>query len=278
MKYSLKIKQFIRLFLPPIRIKLFRGPDKKPITFEGIFCEFGEVLEKYQNSTNYNSNQSLIDLEVEAIQELSNLEASLPPNLSYNLIRRNVLTFIVSMISGNNISLLDIGGGLGTTYLDLKYSSPNKIIDFTILELPDTAKIGSKIFRKHSNVKFITDFPSDKMNEFKIVHFGSSLQYFNDYKKVLKSCALLKPELIVLSGTAAGKALTFVCAQVNMENKTIPMWVFNLDEIVDFMEALGYFIIHKSISYYAFHNFLNYSGEDEANTQIYNLIFKQNNK
>jgi len=269
-----KVRKICKLFLPPIITNLAKKPYKEPVTYEGTFESFSEVGNVYKDTVDYDNSDTLIEIKNRALEEVRNYKNGEPPTLSYELIRVNLLSIISSVISKKELNFLDVGGGLGTSYLNLLYSSPDKINNFTILELPETVEIGRDVFKDYANLKFIDSISPNENDSFDIIHIGSSLQYFEGYKKLIGDCCELKPEFIAIVDTAMGPAPTFVAAQVNMVNRTIPRWVFNIDEIADFMDDHLYDLIHKSVNYYSFHNFSNYSGAEGA-TQKYNLIFQR---
>jgi len=269
-----KIRNGIKLFIPPILLQFLSSPRKPHITNEGVFKNFDEVFKHYQNSTNYDAQDSLQEAADKAAKELQNLEAGNHPNISYELIRLNILSYLTAGLSKEKLSVLDIGGGFGASFLNMLSTCPSTAVDFFVAELPETTTKAKEIFQNYDNIKFIEEMPSPDQHEFDIVNFGSSLQYFPNYSETLTSCAQYQADYIVISDTPMGPAETFVCAQVNMADRTIPRWVFNLEEITSTMRDNGYQLIHKSVNYYEFHNFSNYDGK-EAQSEQYNLIFKR---
>lgn len=268
------LRKFLKLLLPPIVTNGFTSPPEKQITYEGRFNGFSDVSSTYHNTVNYDSDTSLEKTRKKAIQELVNFKNGHPPNLSYDLIRLNLLSVSSSMVAKDELNYLDIGGGLGASYLNLLYSCPIKKINFTLMDLAETVAIGKDLFKDHGTIEFITEFPTNRVGKFDIIHLASSLQYFEDYRVLLNSCCQLQPKYIFILDTTMGPAPTFACAQVNVADITIPRWVFNIDELIEIMKSGGFDVVYKSVNYYSFHDFSNYTGY-ESNTQKYNLIFQK---
>lgn len=268
------LRRYLRPLLPPIIGNFLSPATKKPITYEGVFNSFNDVLKTYPSEINYDSDGSLIEAKNRALREVNNFQNGHPPNYSGELIRLNLLSILSSLYTKQEINFLDIGGGIGSSYLNLMYSCPTKKINFTKFELPQRVDVAQEIFKDFENINFSVIFPVDDVNKFDIIYLGSSLQYFSEYQEIIDQICKLQPELIFISDTAFGPASTFVCAQVNMINRTIPRWIFNLSEIIEVMKMSSYQIVHKSVNYDSFHDFSNYVGE-ESETRSYNLVFRK---
>lgn len=109
------------------------------------------------------------------------------------------------------------------------------------------------------------------------MYFGSSLQYFENYRNILIETISLNPDYIVITDTPMGSMNTFVCAQVNMKDIVIPRLVFGLEELLEFFKSEGFDLIHKSYMYYPFHNFDNYN-PPYSNSLHTNLILGNCNR
>ena len=134
------------------------------------------------------------------------------------------------------------------------------------MELPATCRLGRKIIPE---VKFVSKIPT---KHFDVVMFCSSLQYFEQYKCVIAEALQGMPDLFILTDTPSGSAATFVCAQINIVNRAIPIWIFNRIELIELIEAFGYKLRMKSLSHFPFHNFDNYE-MNSSETYFTNFIF-----
>lgn len=158
------------------------------------------------------------------------------------------------------------------SYLHLK-SSTHKQYEYHILELDFTVEVLRLIFEKEIN--FTAHTTLDRLfSTPEIIYFGSSLQYFENYKKILFDALKLSPEYVIISDTPMAEVETFACAQVNMPGIVIPRWVFNEDEIIATFKNDNYEICCRSTNYYPFHNFNNYN-DKYRNTFHTNLIFRK---
>lgn len=75
------------------------------------------------------------------------------------------------------ITVLDFGGGAGTTYLEAKYFFPNKDFKWIILETKTMAKIAESMNNKTDDLKFISSFKEIDDLKIDLVIANSSLQY-----------------------------------------------------------------------------------------------------
>lgn len=271
------MKTLIKSLTPPILWNFIRKKvttEVKNTTYEGIYSSFQEVLDNFtQSSTEYNSPESAEQSYHKAKLRFSQLKSETTPNLSWENSRLNLFpAFLATQVRLTPLSILDIGGGLGVSYVDLKSSCPNIKVDYTIYELPEVAKQGEQLSKEINDLKFVSDLP--QYNRLDCVLFGSSLQYFENYAQVIDKVCSNNPDYVVLTDHPMGYFNSFICAQVNMKDRVIPRFVFNIDEIVSLFNKNKYKLILKSLNFYPFHNFENYTGP-ESTAQHYNLIFKK---
>ena len=182
------IKNMLRPFIPPIAFKvLSRG--KKPIgtetiTYEGIFDSFEAIIKSYGNQPQYSTElaqaQSLKNLRL--LINLYNSKTDFVP--SWSSTRFNFISSFVSGLGINDIGVLDIGGGYGETYLHLKQTTMKRF-QYRVLELPFAIDQSKPEFLEFEEIEFYQSLDDVDIVPH-IVYFGSSLQYFNDYKKKFK--------------------------------------------------------------------------------------------
>ena len=242
-------------------------------TYEGIFTSFDQVYEYYKTSSRYISPDSYSkDLEKASKNRDTFLKRGFcVPSWISN--RNSLFSIFLSGIQFERLRILDVGGGFGETYLELK-SSINREFDYFILEFPRTAIDAKKMYLENPDLEYISSFDDVTFTP-DVVYFGSSLQYFEEYQSVLERVAELNPSYVVISDTPMGDMGTFVCAQVNMPQVVIPRWIFNRHEIVMIFAKLNYKLMHESFLYYPFHNFDNYPLSYRS-TFHSNLVFQIN--
>ena len=275
----LKLKNAIREILPPFifkLIKLKQVTKKHSFTYQGVFSSFQEVIDAHGPQPLYATQISRF----ESFKNISNIidsysntqpsELNIEPGWAN--IRFNIITFMVASLEIDKVSFLDIGGGFGETYLNLK-SACNKEFDYRILELEPTVDLIQNTFKNFLEVNFYTSLENIDFKP-SIVYFGSSLQYFSDYKLILLDAISFSPQFIVISDTPMGKIDSFVSAQINISEIVIPCWILSQYEIVSILQVGGYNLACHSLNYYPMHNFDNF--DDQYRKAFYtNLIFKK---
>lgn len=254
--------------------RLVVGERAKSVTYMGKFGSFSEVSESFADTTNYHSAQSERNEVQDAQGKLDRFERGEVPEIGATLTRLNFLPTALSLCTRESLTILDVGGGVGTTFIDLQFSLPTKDVVVTVVELPSVAEAGREILKRYPKVRFISSFPQDR-KRYDVIYFGSSLQYFENYTAVLQDSAALEPEFVVIADTTMGPAPTFVCAQVNMQGRVIPRMVFNRDELIATLAQCNFHLVHRSINYSQFHTFDNYPSP-ERQTDHWNLIFRRN--
>jgi len=272
-------RNILRQVSPPIVFKIL-PPFKKLLggdtnTYEGVFDSFETVIKSYGNQPQYSTElaraQSLQNLRM--LINLYNSKTDFTPN--WSSIRFNFISSFVSSLDFNEIGILDIGGGYGETYLHLKQTTKKKF-EYRVFELPFTINESKSAFLNFKEIEFYDSLDAIDITP-RIIYFGSSLQYFNDYIKILTDAMSFQAPFIVISDTPMGSIDTFACAQVNMPGIVIPRWVFNQNEICLLLQSGGYELIHDSANHYPFHNFNNYALNYRHITHK-NKIFRRRNQ
>lgn len=243
--------------------------------FEGTFDSFEGVRRLYALNTAYDSGRQT-DISLERLKTILSLyRTGQYINFEWDTHRFNLLAMATLDIDGNGgpMKILDIGGGFGLSYLNLiqsrKFSQRGQI-EYVIYDLPSIASFALKEFDGFKNLWFISDLPAEG-NHFDLVIFGSSLQYFEDYSSILDQVINYSPKRVMIADTLMSSADSFVCAQVNMPKRYIPMHVFNTESIRDFFIRNGYEISLFNRSYYPFHDLSNYD-QSELQLDFYNCV------
>ena len=136
------------------------------------------------------------------------------------------------------LKIIDFGGGPGKGFLCLSKGIHDlKKLDYIIIEIPEICAIGKKIFLNNNDVKFLTKFPPLQKTD--IFHFGSCLQYIEDWQKVVKEAITYSPQYLVFSDLFAGNIEPFVTTQIMYDQK-MPFHFLNINNFIKFIENNGY--------------------------------------
>ena len=155
-----------------------------------------------------------------------------------------VATLMVS--SEAPIRVLDFGGGLGNSFFPLIASLPApELVEFHVVETSTICRHGRERYEEYHNLHFHEVLPRDE-NGFDIVHTAAALHYVEDWRKILGKFAAYKPRFILLFGLTAGEIKTFATYQ-NYYGSKVPVWFWNVNEIIDAMKGLGYELTYKSL-------------------------------
>ena len=244
------------------------------ITYSGIYSNFKEVQNQFAIINQYSSSEQFCITADQAKKLLSDSESGSFINIGWASQRLNFLANFLSALDFESLKILDIGGGFGETYLHVKRSTKCNI-RYDIIELEKTVEVGKSIFKNNHDLNFFT-LDTYSKNKYDLVYFGSSLQYFEDWKEIIKIAIASNPEFILITDTPVGAVPTFVCAQVNDPRAIIPRWVFNIEDLEVLFSTFGYSLVLGNSNYYPFHNFYNYEGE-YRNIEHANLVFRTNN-
>lgn len=116
-----------------------------------------------------------------------------------------------------------------------------------------------------------------KNRNFDVVYFGSSLQYFEDYRESILLALKGSLQVVLIADTPVGDLETFVTCQINMEYRKIPRWVFSLSEIKEIFKDEEYELIEiASVDWHSnIHNFLNFP-EEYHHISHKNMVFSRN--
>ena len=218
--------------------------NKEFCIWEGIYDHFPEDYidrvfesERWVNSLRKQSFQLLNELEGRGTISAHTLihEHPLPP----------VVALLAAFVD-TPIRILDFGGGIGNSFVSLIKSLPTSdLVEFHVLETPAICQLGREVYEKFHNLHFHDELPRD-VKKFDVVHAGNSLHYIADWRTMLGHFACYEPRFIMLSGLNAGDIETFVTYQ-NYYGSKIPVWFWNVREIIRALRNLDYNLIYKSL-------------------------------
>jgi len=147
------------------------------------------------------------------------------------------------------IKILDLGGGYGTVYRFLKSKKFNTSKNFiiTLFETDKMIKEIKKIIKKNKikiQMKLISKLKKEK---FDIIYLGSSLQYFEHYKKILNYLSD-HSDNIIMDDIPISNKNTFACLQVNAAPLKLSAWVFSRYELINYFKLKKYKIVYTHIN------------------------------
>lgn len=141
------------------------------------------------------------------------------------------------------VTVLDIGGNLGQLAPDVQRRLPGIPTAWTVLERDDLLSEVRKRISLPSSVKFCTSLADLQGERFDVLHFGSVLQYFEDWREELTlicTAHATPTAWIAISDAMVGKDIeSFVTRQAYYERNLV-MHFLNLGELLEHLESLHF--------------------------------------
>lgn len=221
------------------RAGLFISQLIYPKTFLGEFRTFEEAQLKSGIKWHYSTDQEIL----ENYNQISTDEKTVKllymfESKRYSVQRFNFLPTLLAGMNIREIHILDIGSGWSDIGKIIELTVNNSHPKVTHYDLPFYAKIAHQNPKNFPNLNFIEKIEDAKNID--LVYFGSSIQYFNDYKSILRECVQLNPRYIVISDSTFSNSKTFCTLQKNMSKRVIPRWIFQEQELSALMKENGY--------------------------------------
>lgn len=176
----------------------------------------------------------------------------------------NYLLEILNIFSQyqKEIKFYDFGANNIDNYLYLNKNINN--LQYFYHDKPHFNKIIKQIIKENrlENIFVDEDFALN-MSELDFAFFGSSIQYINDYKSVIKKMCKKNPKFFVFSLTtffdSSSPSKDKVLKQVNLHPIINYSYLLNYKNFIDFMELNNYKLINKNknnlIKFLNFKNF-----------------------
>ncbi|MZH02851.1 MAG: methyltransferase, TIGR04325 family [Nitrospinae bacterium] len=262
-----------RLTLPPfiyqalIRFRLRRILPFYPATYTGVYSSFKEMDDAFPSSDYYNDN-SLNELIERRRRHILERVDEQDPNEKD---RYNFLCTLVSVQPGRDVSILDVGAGLGEAFEYLKIGCPGKNLKYKVLEIEQVVELAKRTV-EDPEIEFYADL--NDLSRVDLVFFGSSFQYFENKFDFLRSILKLCPMVVAICDSRMGDMPTFVTAQVNMPNRKIPYVVNNRSSLVEFFLNQGYVLVTQFTNPRS-DNFNNFPENIKNSVKSWSLVFKK---
>ncbi len=174
--------------------------------------------------------------------------------------KMDIDSFLIKIFKKKKFNYFDVGGENIDLYLYLNsILNINKYYVHNLDEIVD-------IFKELKNrFKFKNLYPIKNISiplNIDLVYFGSSIQYFTNYKSILIKIFKLKPNYILFSGTTCfedkKKDDTIVVKQTNILPNTNYLYFFNINNLSEFFEDNGYKLYFKKKNKFADVNYNNF--------------------
>jgi putative methyltransferase (TIGR04325 family) len=234
--------------------KLLRGPvvkvvgrwaTKEPFIWDGIYESFDQAPAAGHG---FASEEWLADMERytrTAVEALRNNDAAVAENVPHYHV---LLSLLVASLgaAGRPVRVLDFGGGMGIAAANVRRCISEEIaVDYLIVDNEPSCERGRRLLKDFSSVKFVPELPQD-VGPVDVVVLSGVLQFVENYEELLSRLARCAPAHWVFAFVPAGDIPTFVSGQLNVPGSVLPVWFFNLQELIGKVEALGYRLAFKS--------------------------------
>lgn len=151
-------------------------------------------------------------------------------------------------IPRHGVKVLDFGGGMGTSYVDVRLAlQPAIQVAYTIVEIDAVCHAARGLYTEADRVTFVTAVP-DRLADLDIVYIRTALQYVEDYRGLLVRLLALKPRYMLLAKLAAGAIPTFATAQMNLPGSVVPCWFHDVREIIQIAASEKYSLLMRTPS------------------------------
>src|SRR3990167_644091 len=220
------------------------------IIFEGNYQNFDEIMHSDEYDT-INMIPRFYELGLSRYQHNYFFPDPIPNE--YNHIR-DITSMCIAMLCAESkemVNILDIGGGFGVSYIELIKRTLLKNFNYTVCETNSFYEYyQANPFFKEKKIIILNSLEKISL-PYQFLIFGSVLQYFEDYETQLKNIITQAqfPNYILMTHTPITNFSTFATAQVNMSNRKIPNWIFNIHSLLELFKKNGYECLFRSAIY-----------------------------
>ena len=244
---SSKFKKIIKSLIPPLVLNLGLGL----FDHYGFKGEYKDWLSAQNISSGYNS-EIILNKTKEALLKVKNGEAAyerdsvLFDKPEYNWSLLTILLHIAS-INNNNLSLIDFGGSLGSSYYQNKiFLNSLKSLAWNVVEQGTVAECGQQNFA-NQHLKFYSQ-PDEcsQENQPNLVLFSASLQYLPEPYEVLRQFFNRGIRYIFIDRLLVNDIRDLISVQIvnpKIYKASYPVWIFKENNILDFLNKNNYKLI-----------------------------------
>ena len=252
-----KVKMIIKNVIPPFILNVFRTLKPQKPMYEGCFVSHNEM----KSSDPWISKARLLFAKNELLEIISKQENGkfIPdPNLRDSHV---ITSLVVNMLSSEKTCrVLDFAGGTGAIYYTIRpFLLNKKNVSWHVIDREPLIKIAEKFKNKNDNLFFFTELPKNKIYD--LVFINTSLQYIYEYETLIKRLINYNPEYLLMTRLVAGEIRSFFTYQKNVQGGKTPSLFLNVNEVVGFIENMGYKVIFKAPAF-----------EDKWNKKLYKNV------
>ena len=221
---------------------------RRSFIWEGIYKQYRDVPSK---GAGFESEEWILRTRQYTANALESLSCQ-PNGIPYDIPSyHSLFSLTVALLAQHReqLRVLDFGGGMGLAFANLLRTlgegHPNPPIDYLVIDNDRICRDGAGLFNQMRFVQFRSTLPRN-LGNVDIILLGSVLQFVEDYKSLLKRLAALNAPYWLFTFVPTGDIPTFASGQKNVPGSTIPVWFFNLAELLEIMRSLGYQVIFKA--------------------------------
>jgi putative methyltransferase (TIGR04325 family) len=230
------------------RVIRYASRARRPFIWEGIYNHFRDVPSKGAAFDSEEWISSTRQSTASALESLSSQPDGIPYDIpSYH----SLFSLTVALVRQHRerVRVLDFGGGMGLALANLLRSlgeeTPKPPIDYLVIDNDRSCRDGVGLFNQSDFVRFSPTLPPNSGNV-DIILLSGVLQFVEDYKSILQRLAAFNAPYWLFTFVPTGDIPTFASGQKNVPGSTIPVWFFNLGELLEILKTLGYQMIFKA--------------------------------
>jgi len=211
------------------------------LTYHGVYRDFEHVRNNIKTTTYYSkSHLASAERDAERVSQIFFNGGRLNCSARQDFFWSNIPKYA----KGKYLNVLDVGSSVRPIAV---YGNQSKIQNLSF-SLNDTTQILPILEKYFKRFPFLLEPDVLDLNgTYDCIYFGSSLQYFENYREVLSAIAKVSRQCVIISDTPFGDIDTFACAQVNTYPTIIPRWVFSREEIISFFMRYGFSLVHEKL-------------------------------
>lgn len=228
------------------RVIRYASRTRRPYIWEGIYSEYKDVPAKGAGFDSEEWISRTRQATLVALESVSRQPNGIPYDIpSYH----SLFSLTVALLKQHRerVRILDFGGGMGMAFANLLRSlgESKPPIDYLVVDNERSCGDAARFFEQMPCVQFSSTLPPD-LGNVDIILLSGVLQFVEDYQSILKKLAALNAPYWQFTFVPAGDIPTFASGQMNVPGSTIPVWFFNLGELLEIMTSLGYRLIFKA--------------------------------
>lgn len=232
-----------KLLRSPVVKVVARWANKEPFIWDGVYESFAQAPVAGEG---FASDAWLTDMERYTRSAVAALQrGGIPENVpQYHAL----LALLIASVSplDRPVHVLDFGGGMGIGFANLRRCmTAGLAVDYLIVDNEESCQRGRRLLSDFPSVRFTSELPRDG-GSVDVIVLSSVLQFVAEYEKFLRDLAAFRPAYWLFTFLPAGDIPTFASAQLNVPGSVLPVWFFNVRELVEKIETFGYELVFKS--------------------------------